>query len=158
MSDKNYFAELRAKRKLLNLCLACGKHPSPCEPCRTRNKERMRAKRAGITLPERQKSWKTSRDYFLKHKFGINEQIYNEMLLKQNNVCAICKKSNSGDKRTKNFAVDHCHKTGIIRGLLCAACNKGIGLLEDSPDNLQAAIEYLSKHCISFNFYRSDTI
>jgi nitrate/TMAO reductase-like tetraheme cytochrome c subunit len=132
MYNKAYFANLRAKRKAAGLCLACGKHPYPCEFCRKKNKERMQKIRAGIPLPERQKSWKTQRDYFLKRKFGINEQIYNEMLLKQNNSCAICKKTNSGDKRTKNLAVDHCHKTGIIRGLLCAACNKGLGLFEDS--------------------------
>jgi len=158
MYNKAYFEQLRAKRKAAGLCTACGKHSYPCEPCRKQNRERIRAKRAGVPLPERQKSWKTQRDYFLKRKFGINEQIYNEMLATQNNGCAICKKTTSGDRRTKNFAVDHCHKTGVVRGLLCAACNKGIGLLEDSPTNLQAAIAYLSKHCIGFNFYRSDTI
>jgi hypothetical protein len=145
MYNKEYFEQLRTKRKAAGLCLACGKHPYPCEPCRKRNRELIKKKRDGIPLPERQKSWKTNRDYFLKHKFGINEQIYNEMLARQNNGCAICKKTTSGDKRTKHLAVDHCHKTGVVRGLLCAACNKGIGLFKDSQQNLTNAIAYLQK-------------
>ena len=146
MYNKEYFKKLRAERKAAGLCLACGKHSVPCEPCRERNRNYMRNKRAGIPLPERQKSWKVKRDYFLQYKFGITRDDYNEMLKAQGYRCAICRSESTKDKRTKNFPIDHCHKTGKVRGLLCAACNKGIGMLEDSIENLRSAIDYLEKH------------
>lgn len=69
------------------------------------------------------------------------------MVRKQHNKCAIC-----GNKETKklhgkvvSLAVDHCHKTGKVRGLLCQNCNHGIGMLKDDPKLLKNAIIYLSK-------------
>lgn len=61
---------------------------------------------------------------------------------KQNNVCAICFKSEL-TVRNKNLAVDHCHKTGIIRGLLCSNCNRAIGLLKDNVVIIKSALKYL---------------
>ena len=142
MSD--YFAKLREKRKQLGLCLSCGKHPSPCQPCRERNKEYMRRKRAGIPQEQKTREWHSQRHYYLKYKYGITEQQYDEMLKAQDNKCAICKSSSTKDKRRHRFAVDHCHSTGVVRGLLCSACNKGIGLFHDSQDILAAAIKYLN--------------
>ena len=61
------------------------------------------------------------------------------MLEKQNHVCAIC-----GNKdNNKKLAVDHCHTTGVIRGLLCSACNTSLGKFKDSVELLQNAIQYL---------------
>ena len=105
----------------------------------------MRKKRAGIPIEQRKFEWKSKRHYFLMHKFGITENQYNEMLKNQNNVCMICKSSESGDARTTRLSVDHCHQTKQIRGLLCSSCNKGIGFLKDSIENLKNAIEYLKK-------------
>jgi hypothetical protein len=142
--SKQYFKELRAKRKALGLCLSCGKNPSPCEPCKTRNREYMRRKRSGIPQEEKTRQWHSKRHYYLKYKFGITEDQYNEMLLKQNYCCAICKSSNSGDKRSSRLSIDHCHISGSIRGLLCSSCNKAIGLMKDSPEIFSAAIRYLN--------------
>ncbi len=147
--SKKYFAELRAKRKELGLCLSCGKHPSPCEPCRSRNREYMRRKRAGIPPEEKTQQWHSKRHYYLKYKFGITEQYYNEMLEAQGHACAICKSKESGDKRTSRLSVDHCHTHGHIRGLLCSSCNKAIGLMRDSPTLFRSAIEYLQKNAPS---------
>ena len=77
----------------------------------------------------------------LKKMFGITLKEYNEMLEKQNHTCAIC---DGEEKFNGSLAVDHCHSTGKIRGLLCTNCNRGIGHLKDSISNLQSAIEYLS--------------
>lgn len=71
---------------------------------------------------------------------------YQTMLIQQRHVCQICKqpeirKSHNGVLRS--LSVDHCHKTGKIRGLLCDACNTAIGLLQDSVDNALALTEYL---------------
>jgi len=87
----------------------------------------MRDIRAGVPQDEKQKSWKTKRDYFLTHKFGITTKDYDKILFEQNNCCAICLSTSMGDKRSKNFHVDHCHATGKVRGLLCNDCNLAVG-------------------------------
>ena len=149
----DYFAKLRAKRKANGICTSCGKNPAPCLSCRERNREYMRKKRAGIPIEKRQHEWKSKRHYFLKHKFGITEIQYNEMLKNQNNACAICKSTESGDSRTTKLAVDHCHETGVVRGLLCSSCNKAIGFLKDSIENLKNAIGYLKKDNCNTNCF-----
>lgn len=62
-------------------------------------------------------------------------------------MCAVCQRPESViDPRkgeTKELAVDHCHETGRIRGLLCNNCNRAIGLLGDSVELLLKAVEYL---------------
>lgn len=88
----------------------------------------------------------------LKKQFGITLMQYNQMLLEQKGVCAICSKPSTTlapDGGPVRLAVDHDHETGKIRGLLCHHCNKGIGCLNDSVDILKKAIDYLnnSKVC-----------
>lgn len=79
--------------------------------------------------------------------FGISESDFEELLKSQNNQCSICKIDYNEYLKTshrgKRFAVDHDHKTGEIRGLLCDKCNRGIGFLQDSVKNLENAIKYL---------------
>ena len=57
-------------------------------------------------------------------------------------VCQICKQK---DPR-RSLAIDHCHDSGKVRGMLCDNCNKALGCFKDSIDNLKNAIEYLKKH------------
>lgn len=78
-----------------------------------------------------------------KRSFGISVEEYDLMVLKQDNKCAICAIHQSQEKR--RFAVDHDHKTGKIRGLLCINCNRGIGALKDSSELLEKAIDYLTQ-------------
>jgi len=79
----------------------------------------------------------------LKRKFNLSVEGYLKLLEAQGNKCAIC-----GDKPPKqkylSFSVDHCHKSGEIRGILCRKCNTGIGMLGDSPKLLKSAIKYLT--------------
>lgn len=82
-------------------------------------------------------------DYTLRYKYNITLQDYNKMLEDQGSVCAICKKEETNGKR---FAVDHCHLTNVVRGLLCSNCNRGIGHLQDDVQILSSAIEYLNKN------------
>jgi hypothetical protein len=63
-------------------------------------------------------------------------------LVRQNNCCAICGKDLGEDYRDK--ATDHCHVSGLFRGVLCNKCNTGLGLFDDDVDNLLAAVAYLS--------------
>jgi len=77
----------------------------------------------------------------LLRKYKITLEQYNELFEKQNGRCAICKQ-----KPTKRrLDVDHNHKTGKVRGLLCLACNAGIGQLDDDINILQEAINYLKE-------------
>jgi hypothetical protein len=76
-----------------------------------------------------------------KYKLTIIQ--FNAMLRKQRGRCALCKqKFAEGDKPV----VDHCHLTGVVRGLLHNKCNRGLGLLGDTVHGLQAAILYLKAH------------
>jgi len=70
------------------------------------------------------------------------------MLEDQKHVCAICfqpEKHLGKDGRVRLLNVDHCHDTGKVRGLLCAACNLGLGNMEDNEQRLFNAIQYLRK-------------
>lgn len=78
-----------------------------------------------------------------KQKYGVTEEDYDNMLKAQKNSCAICKKST--EELGYQLCVDHCHKTNVVRGLLCHNCNKGIGMLQDSIPYLKKAIKYLSQ-------------
>jgi len=80
-----------------------------------------------------------------ERKFGISHAEYAELHKKQNGVCAICFKPETATRngKVKSLAVDHCHTTGKIRGLLCYECNTGIGKLHESEKIFLAAIQYL---------------
>lgn len=89
------------------------------------------------------------RDLHLKDKFGISLERYNEMHAAQDGKCAICGNSETALRfgKIRNLAVDHCHTTGNVRGLLCGQCNPMIGYARDNTKILEKAIEYLnSRH------------
>lgn len=89
--------------------------------------------------PEKHKS--NNRNSTLKRNYGIDSATYDGMFLSQTGCCKICKIAQS--ELTKALAVDHCHLTGKVRGLLCSDCNTAIGLLKDDPKLTNAATEYL---------------
>ena len=82
----------------------------------------------------------------LKLRYGIELKDYEDLLIKQNHCCKICKTKSPGRTGVKRFAVDHCHKTNKVRGLLCMACNTSIGLLNEDPKLFDAAKQYLQDH------------
>jgi hypothetical protein len=85
----------------------------------------------------------------LRDSFGLSLDEYSKMLEAQGGVCAICNQPETHKRngKLKALAVDHDHKSGAIRGLLCSDCNTGIGKLKDDPKVLQSAIQYLtSRH------------
>lgn len=78
----------------------------------------------------------------LKKRYNLSTEEYDYMSFKQGHACAIC-----GDKPTdKKLSVDHNHKTGAIRGLLCSTCNTALGLLKDDPELIIKAYNYLTIH------------
>jgi hypothetical protein len=78
-------------------------------------------------------------------KLGATADIYNDFYEKQNGKCGICERKIghiTKDGREARLALDHCHKTNKIRGLLCGKCNRGLGFLEE---NIEKALIYLKK-------------
>ena len=69
--------------------------------------------------------------------YGISPQEFDSMVERQKGKCAIC-------RLPKKLVVDHCHYSKRVRGLLCGSCNRGVGLLRDSPEILKRALEYLT--------------
>lgn len=75
----------------------------------------------------------------LRKRYGITLDDYQKRLAEQGGRCAICR----NEPDDKYLAVDHCHATGIVRGLLCTRCNAAIGLFHESVASMASAIEYL---------------
>ncbi len=84
----------------------------------------------------------SNRNKYLQKRFGITLEEFDCLSIAQNHVCKIC---NEPEKVNKNLNVDHCHKTGKIRGLLCTSCNTALGLFKDLKSNLEKAIGYLDE-------------
>lgn len=78
---------------------------------------------------------------------GLTVDEYLAKIAEQNNLCAICgepeRRPDKASRKIKALAVDHDHETGQIRGLLCSACNTGLGLFQDDPELLAKAADYL---------------
>jgi hypothetical protein len=125
-----------------NLFVTNRKAQKFCDPlCRSRNHEQKPERKNGLKRRHSQ----------LKSKlkpFGFSVEDYEYELQNQNHVCAICGQpettTNMGTLR--RLAVDHDHKTGCYRGLLCGKCNQGIGLFKDNVALLKQAIQYLEKN------------
>ena len=75
----------------------------------------------------------------LYRQHGITTEDKLKLLESKGGKCAICGTTNPG----KNWALDHCHRTQVIRGVLCDACNKGLGFFKDNVSSLQNAIWYV---------------
>jgi len=104
---------------------------SQCAQCRNESqKERYR------TNPD------VHREYLLKRKYNLSLEDYDKLIEQQDGKCAICNTENPGGHH-KRFVVDHNHKTGEVRALLCSTCNTGLGNFYDNPQILLKAAEYL---------------
>jgi hypothetical protein len=74
----------------------------------------------------------------LKRRYGLTEDDVNQLIAQQGGVCAVCRTG-------KPQHVDHCHRTGKVRGVLCFNCNGGLGQFKDDIDRLINAIAYLEE-------------
>ena len=127
-------------------CKEC--HNSKQREYARNNKELIKARNAKKAASRKayyqsERGIESSRRSHLKRKYGITLEQYNELLSSQDGKCAIC---NEDEKCSRNsvLAVDHCHKTGEIRGLLCSHCNRGLGLFKDNSEILTKAIKYIN--------------
>lgn len=108
--------------------------PGVCKECITR-----KCARWGAENPDRWKSQK--RDSYLNKMYGISLNGFMALLESQHGMCAICARE-IGDGGNE-LHVDHDHKSGRVRGILCGRCNRGIGQFNDDPALLKKALDYL---------------
>jgi hypothetical protein len=83
-----------------------------------------------------------SKKRHLERKYGMTQADWDAMYASQGGVCAICKVPGRVGKHGK-LAVDHCHSTGRVRGLLCTPCNISIGILGETPEQWEVVWKYL---------------
>ena len=138
LKESAEFSKKKSSKDGLNHC---------CKPCdRERNKEWSLKNSEKKKATRKKYKWKGKtpycRDKMLRSTYGITSEDYVRQLELQNGCCAICGKHHT--KENKALAVDHCHTTGKVRGLLCWRCNSSIGRFEDNVSILSAAIEYLN--------------
>jgi Recombination endonuclease VII len=84
-----------------------------------------------------------AKDLRLRREYNITLAEYNQVLQYQKGCCAICKKKYGKKGQKLILSVDHCHTTGLVRGLLCWPCNRGIAVFQDDYKRLGAASSYL---------------
>lgn len=89
-----------------------------------------------------------SRRYSIKKNYGLTEDEFSALYESQGGKCAICGKSLTkvGKEKSKVANIDHDHKTGKVRGILCQGCNLGLGGFRDNPEYLLSALFYLNKN------------
>lgn len=104
-------------------------------------RERARLRHLERNKTESFRDWMNA--WHLKRKFGITLDQYKSLNKAQEGRCAICGGLNVAGRR---LAVDHCHRSGKIRGLLCYKCNVGLGSFDDDLERLLLAALYLEKH------------
>jgi hypothetical protein len=119
-----------------------------CKTCAYRDRsEYEKLHKDKISAGKKRRYWANParvRDKRISKNHDIPIGTYDRMLADQKGVCAICGRSdNPGMTR---LAIDHCHTTKKIRGLLCTCCNQAIGQLKDSPELLRRAADYLEAH------------
>lgn len=103
-------------------------HGYHCKPCHNR-----------VSRENRERVHGSVQNYMLKHRYGITADEFDEMLARQEGVCAIC-------LSRKARHVDHDHSTGLVRGILCFACNGALGQFDENLAWLERAIQYLEGH------------
>lgn len=102
---------------------------SYCRPCASEYSKEWR-----IRYP--QKAKRKGFNQKLKQRYGITAEDYDKMFAVQQGLCAVCNKNSKLD-------VDHDHKTGVVRALLCKGCNVALGRVQDNPTTLRKLAEYL---------------
>lgn len=110
-----------------------GKPAGSCKPCRYEAQKRWKAKN-----PDKLKTYNRTQSL---RKYNLTQLEFDSMLEKQGGGCACCGTKDGW----RNLAVDHNHKTGEVRGILCNHCNRAAGLLADSPSRALNLHQYLTE-------------
>jgi hypothetical protein len=81
-------------------------------------------------------------------KYGLTPEQYDTMHQDQNGLCAVCGNPETASNQygPLKLAVDHCHNSNVVRGLLCMRCNRSLGMLRDDPEIIESLLAYRRKH------------
>lgn len=143
-------------KKTIRVCPKCGiEHDGTqyrCRKCyaewgrewRRNNRERSREIVRNYQRRHPEKIKRNDRSHHLRSTYGITLEEYENLFESQGRKCAICGSPSSGGPG-RNFHVDHDHKTGKVRGLLCCNCNFVVGHSLDNPEILMRAADYLNR-------------
>ncbi len=106
---------------------------------RIKHKDKIAAKTRAWYRANRAYALKRGTERLRKRLYGVTVEMFNAMIKAQKNKCPIC------SKHLKKPHIDHCHKTGKVRGILCVKCNWGLGLFQDDQALMRKAIRYLNR-------------
>lgn len=141
LTVSSFYRDTTRKSGLYPQCKACAakskKDSDARDPDRA-SKRRKYVDRYRAKHPDRIKE--ADRKQNLRRKFGITVEEYDRLLGEQGGVCKICGR----EPGARLLAVDHCHSSSRVRGLLCSSCNVALGMFADDVTRLRAAIDYLS--------------
>lgn len=130
-------------------CRVCGAKHAPhykassgqrCVTChKTYQREYRRRVEKGVRLVNKDKK------YAMKKRYGITAQDFDAMGKRQGWACASCGVRFDLSQRALGPNIDHCHKTGVVRGLLCNGCNRALGFINDNPATARKLADYLER-------------
>lgn len=148
--SRDWYAKNKERTREKNNARARANYdPVRAAEMRAKKRDKLKAYRVANRDREiaRARAWYASnrdrvRDSARLKRFGITQSAFDELLDKQNGACAICGDS-FANLPSRHLHVDHCHATGLVRGLLCHHCNVAIGCLDDSVEKLNRAAAYL---------------
>lgn len=140
--QKHRHKKVKSRKKIQVGCLYCQKliscwDSNPRKYCSNKCNYHYRVI---IGIPAR----RSLRQTLKKH--NLSYSAWHDLLIVQQEKCAICRQPSTAvmNGRIKRLAIDHCHETNKVRGLLCSECNAGLGMFKDNLLLLENAIEYLS--------------
>jgi len=115
-----------------------------CRPCKYEQSRQWRLRNPGYKAQWRRDNPDKNRAYArkkqLKSEYGITPEDYDDLFIEQDGRCAICFNTSP-----YTLHVDHNHDTNEIRGLLCKACNRGLGMFRDNVTLVESALSYLRR-------------
>jgi hypothetical protein len=146
--------ELNGRRYQGGNCPACVKARRSTPEGKAKHQEQYRAWR--VRNPERAREldnrWRRANPHVVRannlRRIGFTPALFAQALEAQDHRCAVCRQD-LREMKSKAVHADHCHATGLPRGVLCHHCNAGLGAFRDDPELLASAIAYLANPTLS---------
>ena len=113
-----------------------------CRPCETIRQRRWRDRHPQMVKDQQARVKATKSKKKRLARYGLSEDSYKLLFASQCGRCVICMTQDPG---ARGWQIDHCHKTGKVRGILCVKCNAALGMASDNVDRLRSMIEYLKR-------------
>lgn len=122
-----------------------GGRTAKCKFCLRKEQPWDPAKWTRMTPEAREARNDRKKESHVRQRYGVTLEWFNEKLAQQNGKCALCDEPPTHNR----LHIDHDHRTGALRDLLCNRCNLGIGQFKDDPALLRRAADYVERHATS---------